>query len=59
MVVLNEVMFHILLHKLLSCSFQTMDFTCCETQIGNGDPSDCEVIDLPSDTGFYSVTLPL
>lgn len=25
---------------------QTMDFACVETQIGNGDAADCEVIEL-------------
>jgi allantoicase len=23
-----------------------MDFTCVETQIGNGDKADCEIVDL-------------
>ncbi|CDO76539.1 hypothetical protein BN946_scf184769.g3 [Trametes cinnabarina] len=34
---------------------QTMDFTCVETQIGNGDKLDCEVVDLDGTAGYYRV----
>jgi allantoicase len=27
---------------------QPMDFTCVETQIGNGEKADCEILDLDS-----------
>ena len=37
---------------------QTMDFTCVETQVGNGDPLDCEIVQLDGATGFYRVQLP-
>ncbi|KZT26690.1 allantoicase [Neolentinus lepideus HHB14362 ss-1] len=35
-----------------------MDFACVETQIGNGDKSDCEVVDLDSTEGYYSIQIP-
>lgn len=37
---------------------QTMDFTCIETQIGNGDKLDCEVVDLDGSAGYVRVQLP-
>ena len=37
---------------------QTMDFTCVETQIGNGDKLDCEIVDLDGSAGFYRVQIP-
>ena len=37
---------------------QTMDFTCVETQVGNGDPLDCEIVELDGAAGFYHVQLP-
>ena len=37
-----------------------MDFTCVETQIGNGAALDCELVSLPADgdAGSYAVSLP-
>ncbi|TFK54159.1 allantoicase [Heliocybe sulcata] len=35
-----------------------MDFACVETQIGNGDNADCEVIDLDGTKGYYSIQIP-
>jgi hypothetical protein len=35
-----------------------MDFTCVETQIGDGDPADCEVVNLAGDGGYYSIKVP-
>lgn len=37
---------------------QTMDFTCVETQIGNGDKLDCEVVDLDGAAGYCRVQVP-
>ena len=37
---------------------QAMDLACVETQIGNGDPLDCEVVELDGAAGFYRVQLP-
>jgi hypothetical protein len=33
-------------HTLLNCWFQAIDFTCVETQVGDGDSLDCEVVHL-------------
>ena len=38
---------------------QTMDFTCVETQIGDGDALDCEVVNLDGTAGFYRVQVPI
>lgn len=35
-----------------------MDFTCVETQVGNGDKLDCEIVDLDGTAGYYAVQLP-
>lgn len=35
-----------------------MDFTCVETQIGNGDSLDCEIVDLDGTAGYYRVQIP-
>ena len=47
-----------ILHKLMTFSFfhQIMDLACVETQIGNGDKADCEVIELdPGKEGFVQI----
>ena len=36
---------------------QPMDFTCVETQIGNGDPADCEIVDLGARLGTFKVKI--
>ena len=38
--------------------FQPIDFTCVETQIGNGDPLDCEIIEFDGLEGYYKVQVP-
>lgn len=48
--------------RLLICDpviIQPMDFTCVETQIGNGDPLDCEVLEIGELEEKYEVTVPL
>ncbi|EPQ57299.1 Allantoicase [Gloeophyllum trabeum ATCC 11539] len=35
-----------------------MDFACVETQIGNGDKADCEVIDLDGSAGYHAIQIP-
>ena len=37
---------------------QPIDFTCVETQIGNGDPLDCEIIEFDGQEGYYKVQVP-
>ena len=37
---------------------QTMDFTCVETQVGNGDPLDCEIVEFDGQDGYYKVQVP-
>jgi allantoicase len=34
-----------------------MDFTCVETQIGNGDKKDCEIINLDGFGGIFKAKL--
>ena len=34
-----------------------MDFTCVETQIGNDDSLDCEIVDLDGTAGYYRVQI--
>lgn len=34
-----------------------MDFTCVETQIGNGDAADCEIVELDSQKQVFKVKL--
>jgi allantoicase len=34
-----------------------MDFACVETQIGNGDKADCEVVALDEETGVFELQL--
>ncbi|KAH9931066.1 allantoicase [Epithele typhae] len=46
-------------HHPMAALYKTMDFTCVETQIGNGDPLDCEIVDLDGSTGYYRVQLPV
>ncbi|OSD06855.1 allantoicase [Trametes coccinea BRFM310] len=42
-------------HHPMAALYKTMDFTCVETQIGNGDTLDCEVVDLDGTAGYYRV----
>ncbi|KAH8093946.1 allantoicase [Cristinia sonorae] len=35
-----------------------MDFTCVETQVGNGDPLDCEIVSLDVEAGIPTVVVP-
>ena len=37
---------------------QPIDFTCVETQIGNGDPLDCEIIEFDGQEGYHKVQVP-
>ncbi|OCH95129.1 allantoicase [Obba rivulosa] len=45
-------------HHPMAVLDKTMDFTCVETQIGNGDKLDCEVVELDGTSGYYTVKLP-
>ncbi|KAH9858744.1 allantoicase [Lenzites betulinus] len=45
-------------HYPMAVLHKTMDFTCVETQIGNGDKLDCEVVDLDGAAGYYRVRVP-
>ncbi|KAI0374057.1 allantoicase [Pilatotrama ljubarskyi] len=45
-------------HHPMAVLHKTMDFTCVETQIGNGDKLDCEVVDLDGTAGYYRVKVP-
>ncbi|EIW63327.1 allantoicase [Trametes versicolor FP-101664 SS1] len=45
-------------HHPMAVLHKTMDFTCVETQIGNGDKLDCEVVDLDGAAGYYRVQVP-
>ncbi|KAI8993038.1 allantoicase [Trametes punicea] len=45
-------------HHPMAVLYKTMDFTCVETQIGNGDKLDCEVVDLDATEGYYRVKVP-
>lgn len=35
-----------------------MDFTCVETQIGNGDKADCEIVNLDDTDEIWRLKLP-
>lgn len=35
-----------------------MDLTCVETQIGNGDPLDCEIVQFDGTAGYVRVVVP-
>jgi hypothetical protein len=37
---------------------QNMDFTCVETQIGNGDPADCEILELDKSKEVFKIEIP-
>ncbi|KAI0358415.1 allantoicase [Trametes cingulata] len=45
-------------HHPMAALHKTMDFTCVETQICNGDKLDCEVVDLDGTAGYYRVKVP-
>ncbi|KAH9935328.1 allantoicase [Fomitopsis serialis] len=45
-------------HHPMAVIDRTMDFTCVETQVGNGDKLDCEIVELDGSAGFSSVQLP-
>lgn len=34
-----------------------MDFTCVETQIGNGDKADCEIVELGVEKGVIDLEI--
>lgn len=34
-----------------------MDFACVETQIGNGETADCEILDLDGSEGIFKLKL--
>jgi allantoicase len=36
---------------------QSMDLTCVETQIGNGDKADCEIVELGGKESVYKVKI--
>jgi hypothetical protein len=38
---------------------KAMDFTCVETQIGNGDVADCEIVELDGAEGYPAVYIPI
>ncbi|KAI0775697.1 allantoicase [Trametes elegans] len=42
-------------HHPMAALYKTMDFTCVETQIGNGDKLDCEIVDLDGTGGYCRV----
>ncbi|TRM69398.1 galactose-binding domain-like protein [Schizophyllum amplum] len=45
-------------HQPMTVLDKPMDFTCVETQIGNGDASDCEILELDASGGLYKVQVP-
>ncbi|TBU33835.1 Allantoicase [Dichomitus squalens] len=45
-------------HHPMAVLYKTMDFTCVETQIGNGDSLDCEIVDFDGSAGYYRVQVP-
>jgi allantoicase len=45
-------------HQPMAVFAEPMDFTCVETQIGNGGKADCEIVDLDGSEGKYKVQLP-
>jgi len=44
-------------HQPMTVFDKSMDFTCVETQIGNGDNMDCEIVDLDGSEGTFKVKL--
>ncbi|KAI0341953.1 Allantoicase [Trametopsis cervina] len=45
-------------HHPMAALDRPMDFTCVETQIGNGDPLDCEIVELDGSNGYHTVRVP-
>ncbi|KDQ57822.1 hypothetical protein JAAARDRAFT_156860 [Jaapia argillacea MUCL 33604] len=45
-------------HHPMAVLETTMDFACIETQIGNEDSADCEIVDLDGVQGYHRVALP-
>ncbi|KAL4080245.1 galactose-binding domain-like protein [Scleroderma yunnanense] len=45
-------------HQPMTVLDKIMDFTCVETQIGNGDKADCEILDLDGEGDFPQLKLP-
>ncbi|KIJ67988.1 hypothetical protein HYDPIDRAFT_83734 [Hydnomerulius pinastri MD-312] len=45
-------------HQPMTVLGKPMDFTCVETQIGNGDKADCEILDLDGSCGVIKLLLP-
>ncbi|CCM01502.1 uncharacterized protein FIBRA_03556 [Fibroporia radiculosa] len=41
-------------HQPMTVLDKPMDLTCVETQIGNGDKSDCEILELDGSAGHYN-----
>lgn len=46
-------------HHPMAVIDKAMDFTCVETQIGDGSDADCEIVNLDESSGHYSVQLPI
>ncbi|KII92835.1 hypothetical protein PLICRDRAFT_51175 [Plicaturopsis crispa FD-325 SS-3] len=44
-------------HQPMTVLHKAMDFTCVETQVGNGHAADCEIIELDSAHGVYRVKI--
>lgn len=44
-------------HQPMTVLYKAMDLTCIETQIGNGDKADCEVLNLDGTDGFPLLVL--
>jgi allantoicase len=56
-VILHLFSFHTCPIKLLIDS-QPIDFTCVETQIGNGDKADCEIVELDASASLPTLRIP-
>ncbi|KZT71006.1 Allantoicase [Daedalea quercina L-15889] len=44
-------------HHPMAVIDKTIDFACVETQVGDGDKLDCEIVSLDDSAGFYRVQL--
>jgi len=45
-------------HQPMTVFDRPMDFTCVETQIGDGGKADCEIVELDNSKGAYKLVLP-
>jgi len=45
-------------HQPMTVLWKDMDFTCVETQIGNGDPVDCEIVELDKSKEVFKIEVP-